>query len=160
MSRENKKNWTKKKNTVNKKFRDNKKSREVPENNRDDRYYMTHACMESFTCQTCGRTVEPEGAGSDHRNHCPHCLSSLHLDNEPGDRASECHGEMEAIGVWVRNSGEWALIHRCLRCGKLGSNRIAADDDPMKLMALALRPFTSPEISKEGLKNMTKTMEQ
>ena len=24
---------------------------------------------------------------------------------------------MEPIGVWVRKNGEWALIHRCKRCG-------------------------------------------
>ena len=27
-------------------------------------------------------------AGTQHRNHCPNCLTSLHLDNEPGDRAA------------------------------------------------------------------------
>ncbi len=27
--------------------------------------------------------VVPVGAGSDHRNHCPNCLSSLHVDDEP-----------------------------------------------------------------------------
>ena len=36
------------------------------------------------------RTVVPEGAGSNHRNHCPNCLYSLHVDIEPGDRESEC----------------------------------------------------------------------
>lgn len=38
------------------------------------------------------RTVVPEGAGSNHRNHCPNCLYSLHVDIEPGDRESECGG--------------------------------------------------------------------
>ena len=63
-------------------------------------------------------------------DHCPNCLYSLHLDREPGDRASDCHGRMEPIGVWVRKNGEWAIIHRCLTGrdpgydsihGKLGS---------------------------------------
>ena len=49
-------------------------------------YYKSHACNESFTCKVCGRLVVPNGAGSDHRNHCPYCLSSQHLDIEPGDR--------------------------------------------------------------------------
>ena len=69
-------------------------------------------------------------AGSDHRNHCPNCLSSLHVDEEPGDRASDCGGIMEPVAVWVRKGGEWAIIHRCKRCGKLSSNRVAADDKP------------------------------
>ena len=50
-------------------------------------YYKTHACHDIFTCKVCGRLCTPENAGSDHRNHCPNCLSSLHLDIEPGDRA-------------------------------------------------------------------------
>lgn len=125
----------------------------------DKRYFRTHPCTDSFTCKSCGWPVVPEGAGSDHRNHCPNCLWSLHLDNDPGDRESECHGRMEPIGVWVRKNGEWALIHRCTVCGKVSSNRIAADDNPMKLMALALRPFGSEAFSRESLRTMTDSME-
>lgn len=55
-------------------------------------YYKSHACNESFTCKVCGRLVVPDGAGSDHRNHCPYCLSSQHLDIEPGDREADCGG--------------------------------------------------------------------
>ena len=78
-------------------------------------YYKTHACNDTFTCKVCGRPVVPAGAGSDHRNHCPNCLSSLHVDIEPGDRASDCGGIMDPIAVWVRKNGEWAIIHRCGR---------------------------------------------
>ena len=91
-------------------------------------YYKTHACNDTFTCKVCGRVCTPQNAGSDHRNHCPNCLSSLHVDEEPGDRASDCGGIMEPVAVWVRKGGEWAIIHRCKRCGKLSSNRVAADD--------------------------------
>ena len=86
-------------------------------------YYKTHACNDAFTCKVCGRVCTPQNAGSDHRNHCPNCLSSLHVDEEPGDRASDCGGIMEPLAVWVRKGGEWAIIHRCKRCGKLSSNR-------------------------------------
>ena len=55
-------------------------------------YYKTHPCHDSFICRVCGRLVVPEGAGSGHRNHCPNCLHSLHVDVEPGDRASDCGG--------------------------------------------------------------------
>ena len=61
-------------------------------------YYKTHACSDTFVCKVCGRTVIPENAGSDHRNHCPNCLSSLHVDIDPGDRASDCGGIMEPDG--------------------------------------------------------------
>ena len=73
-------------------------------------YYKTHACSDTFICKVCGRTVVPENAGSGHRNHCPNCLASLHLDIEPGDRESDCGGIMEPIAVWVRRGGEWAII--------------------------------------------------
>ena len=106
-----------------------------------------------------GWPVSPEGAGSGHRNHCPNCLCSLHVDVMPGDRGASCHGIMDPVGVWVRSDGEWAILHRCRQCGKLDSNRTAADDNPMKLMALALKPFTSGEIGRERLGKMTKTME-
>lgn len=124
----------------------------------DKNFFRTHPCIDPFTCKNCGNTVVPEGAGSDHRNHCPYCLFSLHLDVEPGDRASDCHGRMEPIGVWVRKNGEWALIHRCTVCGKLDSNRVAADDNPMKLLALAMKPFANPILSPEGLQTMTANM--
>ncbi len=126
----------------------------------DKNFFRTHPCIDPFTCKNCGNTVVPEGAGSDHRNHCPYCLFSLHLDEEPGDRASDCHGRMEPIGVWVRKNGEWALIHRCTTCGKLDSNRVAADDNPMKLLALAMKPFAKPVFTTDGLQGMIKNMEE
>ncbi len=125
----------------------------------DKNFYRTHPCIDPFTCKNCGQTVVPEGAGSDHRNHCPYCLTSVHLDEEPGDRASDCHGKMEPIGVWVRKNGEWALIHRCTVCGKLDSNRVAADDNPMRLLALAMKPFANPILNPEGLKDLCEKLE-
>ncbi len=106
--------------------------------------YRHAPCPETFTCKVCGMPIVPEGAGSGHRNHCPHCLSSSHVDNAPGDRASLCKGVMEPIGVWVRKNGEWALIHRCKTCGTLSSNRIAADDNPALLMSIAVKPLALP----------------
>ena len=118
-------------------------------------YYKTHACSDAFTCKVCGRLCTPENAGSDHRNHCPNCLASLHRDIEPGDRASDCGGIMEPVAVWVRRGGEWAIIHRCKRCGALSSNRTAADDNPMKLMSIALRPLCEPPFPLERIREMT-----
>ena len=121
-------------------------------------YYKTHPCGDSFTCKVCGRPVSAVGAGSSHRNHCPNCLASLHLDIEPGDRQSDCGGIMDAIGVWVRQKGEWAIIHRCRRCGALSSNRVAADDNPMKMMSIAMRPLTNPPFPLERIEEMTALM--
>ncbi len=122
--------------------------------------YRHTACTESFTCKLCGSLIVPEGAGSQHRNHCPKCLSSVHVDNEPGDRASLCKGIMEPIGVWVRKNGEWAIIHRCRLCGVLSSNRIAADDNPTLLMSIAVKPLAMPPFPlrqlEQGLDNSLK----
>ncbi len=89
---------------------------------------------------------------------CPNCLSSLHVDLEPGDRESDCGGIMEPIAVWVRKGGEWAIIHRCCRCGALSSNRVAADDNPMKLMSIAMRPLCEPPFPLERIEEMTALM--
>ena len=121
-------------------------------------YYKTHPCTDRFTCKVCGRPVVAAGAGSGHRNHCPNCLSSLHLDIEPGDRQADCGGIMDPVGVWVRKNGEWAIIHRCRRCGQLSSNRVAADDNPMKLMSIAMKPLTSPPFPLERIEEMTALM--
>lgn len=120
-------------------------------------YYKTHPCKDAFVCKQCGRQVFPSGAGSDHRNHCPNCLTSLHVDIEPGDRASDCGGLMDPIAVWVRKGGEWAIIHRCRRCGALSSNRTAADDNPAKLLSIAARPMGQPPFP---IERMAEMMEQ
>ena len=121
-------------------------------------YYKTHACNDAFTCKVCGRPVVAAGAGGGHRNHCPNCLSSLHLDIEPGDREADCGGIMDPVGVWVRKNGEWAIIHRCRRCGHLSSNRVAADDNPMKLMSIAMKPLCLPPFPLDRIREMTALM--
>jgi transcription elongation factor Elf1 len=117
-------------------------------------YYRTHASDESFVCKTCGFLNVSHGAGSGHRNHCSNCLTSQHLDVEPGDREADCGGVMEPIGVWIKKDGEWAIIHRCKRCGHLSSNRVAADDNPLKLMSVALRPVSNPPFPLERIKEL------
>lgn len=133
-------------------------NRENKKKSFEKNYYKTHPCTEAFTCKVCGRLVTPVGAGSEHRNHCPNCLSSQHLDNEVGDRSADCGGVMEPIAVWVRKNGEWAVIHRCKICGALSSNRIAADDNPMKLISLAMKPIALPPFPLERIEEMTKLM--
>ena len=104
-----------------------------------------------FHCVHCGQPVVPEACGTQHRNHCNWCLWSRHLDETPGDRAADCGGAMEPIAVWVRRGGEWALIHRCRKCGELRSNRIAGDDNEMALLSLAVRAISQPAFPLEHL---------
>lgn len=76
-----------------------------------------------FTCEHCGREVEPLGYTS--RNHCPYCLWSKHLDNDPGDRASGCGGLMEPVGAEPDPKKGFVIIHRCRQCGAVRRNKAA-----------------------------------
>lgn len=98
----------------------------------------------SFRCGHCGITVPRGAPGTKHRNHCPVCLWSRHLDTEPGDRSADCGGDMEPLAIAARRDGEWTLVHKCRRCAVLSRNRIAGDDDPVALMSLAVRPLARP----------------
>ncbi|MFJ9557055.1 RNHCP domain-containing protein [Nocardiopsis sp. NPDC101807] len=107
---------------------------------------VQHASRESgsFRCAECRLEVPLTAPGTSHRNHCPNCLASLHVDRRiPGDRAAGCRGRMVALSLASRPDGEWMLIHRCLRCGELGSNRVAGDDNPRALVRLAVRPLAA-----------------
>ncbi len=111
----------------------------------------------TFICDHCGNSVPVPISGTKHRNHCPHCLHSKHVDMKTGDRRSGCRGIMEPIGLWVKKKKEWAVIHRCRKCGFLRTNRIAGDDDEIQLFSLAAGPVTQlpfpAEIALERIKN-------
>lgn len=94
---------------------------------------------EGFRCRHCGAYAGPLQFGGRHRNHCPHCLYSLHVDGRvPGDRASSCRSRMAPVGVFARRNGEQAIVHRCLGCGFERHCRVAADDDAAAVMRLAV----------------------
>lgn len=95
----------------------------------------------TFRCRRCGLDVSIHALGTAHRNHCPNCLWSRHLDDSPGDRAADCGSLMEPIAITVRGDGEWILIHRCTGCDVLHLNRSAGDDNPLLLLRLAVKPL-------------------
>ena len=81
-----------------------------------------------FVCKNCGKKVSEKAPGTHNRNHCPFCLFSLHVDNEPGDRKSPCGGLMGPTGKKYKKDGEEVLIHKCQKCGFVRWNRVAGDD--------------------------------
>lgn len=91
---------------------------------------------EDFVCVQCGAAVQGDG----YTNHCPHCLWSLHVDVNPGDRAAECNGPMQPVGIEQRG-GEWRVVQRCTRCGHRRPNRVTDADDPLVVRALAAQPL-------------------
>ena len=97
----------------------------------------------AFVCENCGRPVPPLTNGS-YRNHCPFCLCSKHVDEVPGDRASDCGGVMDPVAVLFRPGKGWQIVHRCRRCGaerrNVAAENTEAPDDGALLRALAAEP--------------------
>ncbi|MBA2754437.1 MAG: RNHCP domain-containing protein [Chloroflexia bacterium] len=94
--------------------------------------------QESFRCRHCRQMIGPTVSGGRHRNHCPLCLYSRHVDDRrPGDRASTCGSVMAPVGLLTRRNGEQVILHRCLGCGREKPNRIAADDNDLALESLS-----------------------
>ena len=76
--------------------------------------------------------------GTVHRNHCPYCLHSLHVDTSPGNRSAQCRARMRPVGLAYKHDGvdrygkqsrgDVMIVHHCACCGTYNTNRIAADD--------------------------------
>ena len=102
----------------------------------------------SFKCLHCHYHVstEPLYAGVQNRNHCPYCLWSKHLDlYQSGDRMAICKAGMRPVALTLKQAhkkyarphqGELMIVHHCDGCGKISINRIAADDDPDRILAV------------------------
>lgn len=96
---------------------------------------------EVFKCRHCHRFVCPLPYGGHHRNHCPFCLYSRHVDErKSGDRLSTCGASMEPAGYFQRPNGEYVVVHHCMGCDEERFNRIAADDDFDLVLALPEQP--------------------
>jgi uncharacterized Zn finger protein len=87
---------------------------------------------EDFTCEKCGFEVK----GNGYTNHCPECLWSKHVDVFPGDRAEECGGLMEPVGVEIKNK-EYTIIHKCLKCSHVKPNKAVPEDNFQMLIQVS-----------------------
>lgn len=92
---------------------------------------------EEFICENCGEEVKPLVYSC--RNHCPKCLHSKHVDVNPGDRAEECHGDLEPIGVELDSKKGYVIIFRCRKCGAIKRNKAAKDDNMDLIINLTAR---------------------
>ncbi len=106
--------------------------------------------VETFTCAWCGLTVTATTDGT-RRNHCPSCLHSRHVTDHVEGGPSNCHGRMTPISIAVLRTGDWMLIHRCVRCDELTSNPVCTDDNQLVLMRMAVRPLAQPPFPLEAL---------
>ncbi len=88
--------------------------------------------VEDFNCAHCGAVVR----GNGYTNHCPECLWSRHVDNNPGDRASDCGGMMSPIKI-EKAGEEFIITHRCEKCGKIMRQRTTDKDNIDAIIALS-----------------------
>lgn len=114
---------------------------------------LYNTAEEVFKCRHCRRFVCPLPSGGHHRNHCPFCLYSRHVDErQSGDRLSTCGASMQPIGRFQRPGGEDVIVHHCLGCDFERFNRIAADDDYDLVLELPMvEPRTGREIKAKQL---------
>lgn len=95
---------------------------------------------QAFKCGHCKQFIGVPVTGGRHRNHCPNCLYSKHVDlTYPGDRKATCKSLMKPVALVHRRSGEQVILHECLGCGATDPNRIAADDNPVALQGIPIR---------------------
>lgn len=100
---------------------------------------------EEFECAHCGRHVPIRKKSC--RNHCPFCLTSKHVDLNPGDRANPCQGLLRAFGYESTGHKGLVLLFRCEKCGQETRN-IAANEDSIAPddydLILTLQPQIKP----------------
>lgn len=96
-------------------------------------FYMIN---ESFICENCKKEVKKSEYTA--RDHCPYCLFSKHLDINPGDRANNCHGLMEPIGI-EKFKNTFKINYRCLKCGELHKNIMLNDDNMEEIIRLSVQ---------------------
>ncbi|MCL4380960.1 MAG: RNHCP domain-containing protein [Candidatus Marsarchaeota archaeon] len=86
--------------------------------------------IENFKCNNCGAFVK----GNGYTDHCPKCLEGMHVDNNPGDRSSECRGAMKAVYAEYK-SGNFIIHYKCKKCGIEKRFTAAQNDSNGALMA-------------------------
>lgn len=74
--------------------------------------------------------------GDGYTNHCPQCLWSKHVDNNPGDRASNCGGMMRPVSV-ESIGNKFIITHKCEKCGKTIKQHSAENDDINAIIAIS-----------------------
>lgn len=80
-----------------------------------------------FICINCKEKVEKLNYTS--RDHCNHCLYSVHVDIFPGDRLNDCKGILKPINVVVDSKKGKQIVYRCTKCSEEIKNIVAADDN-------------------------------
>ena len=90
-----------------------------------------------FICKNCNEKVEKLGYTS--RDHCNHCLHSIHIDINPGDRANKCLGMLKPINVLQTSKKGNVILYKCLKCNETIRNIVANDDNEAEIYKIVER---------------------
>jgi hypothetical protein len=90
---------------------------------------------EDFECVVCGHLVHGDG----YRNHCPNCLTSVHVDKNPGDRAETCRGVMKVVDISM-DHGRLVFVQKCAKCG-IKKNIKAHPEDNVDTITALMKKF-------------------
>lgn len=131
-------------------------------NTKKGKYKRWQAVDREFRCANCKQMVFLTSVmGTVHRNHCPYCLHSLHVDTKPGNRASTCHARMEPVCLACKHNGfdkygnerggDIMLVHSCTGCGTVNINRIAGDDSCREILDIFKRSLSMEGDQREAI---------
>jgi hypothetical protein len=104
----------------------------------------TRKVTEGFRCGHCGHDVPPHPTSS--RDHCNECLYSKHVDVVPGDRSSDCGGQLKPIGL-IKKGGKEQIVYDCGSCHETVKNMVAPDDNRDRLVELSTNPVPLDRLS-------------
>lgn len=90
---------------------------------------------DEFTCEHCHQKISKLNYSA--RDHCNHCLYSKHVDINPGDRASTCHGLLVPTGI-EKFKDTYKIIYKCDKCGIEHKNIMANDDSMDEIIKLSV----------------------
>ena len=89
---------------------------------------------EEFICDVCGKKISKLSYTA--RDHCNYCLSSKHVDINPGDRNSNCKGTLVPIDIEKGPKDKLKIVYKCNKCGEIKRNVMAVDDNYDKVLEI------------------------
>lgn len=123
-------------------------------NNRTEKVRYRREKDDEIPCSFCHKLFSMDMVNGRHRNHCPHCLHSVHVDVAPGDRMAWCgtgtKGDnddwtpsiLTPIGITDQYENK-SIISKCEKCGVIKVNKIATDDNQQEISRLPDMMITS-----------------
>ncbi len=98
---------------------------------------------QGFICECCHKKIPPLGYTS--RDHCPFCLTSLHVDIKPGDRQNACRGLLIPVDITSDSKKGYVINYVCSKCGEKHNNKVADDDEYTTILQISNKTYNVKE---------------